>query len=103
MGHLAVARAPDATARTAVAATPSGGGLTAGRTTRLPADAQRAYARTVSQTHEPATDDRVHSTLATVDWRRMTFDLYRRVRATADPETAHAMWRETRDAMFGEH
>ncbi|KTR10436.1 MULTISPECIES: DUF1684 domain-containing protein [Curtobacterium] len=33
----------------------------------------------------------------------MTFDLYRRVRATSDPETAHAMWRETRDAMFGEH
>ena len=86
-----------------MAATPSGRGLTAGRTACLPAGAQRAYARTVSQTHEPATDDRVHSTLATVDWRRMTFDLYRRVRATSDPETAHAMWRETRDAMFGEH
>jgi hypothetical protein len=59
----------------------------------------------VSQTRpqEPTTDDRVHSTMATVDWRRMTFDLYRRVRATADPETAHALWRETRDAMFAEH
>ncbi|WP_031273177.1 DUF1684 domain-containing protein [Curtobacterium sp. B8] len=33
----------------------------------------------------------------------MTFDLYRRVRATPDPETAHAMWRETRDAMYADH
>lgn len=59
----------------------------------------------MSQTRpqEPTTDDRVRSTLATVDWRRMTFDLYRRVRATPDPQTAHALWRETRDAMFAEH
>jgi uncharacterized protein (DUF1684 family) len=59
----------------------------------------------VSQTRpqEPTTDDRVRSTLATTDWRRMTFDLYRRVRATPDPQTAHALWRETRDAMFAEH
>ena len=59
----------------------------------------------VSQTRpqEPTTDDRVRSTLATSDWRRMTFDLYRRVRATPDPQTAHALWRETRDAMFAEH
>jgi len=51
----------------------------------------------------PDTDTRVATALATVDWRRMTFDLYRRVRATPDPETAHAMWRETRDAMFADH
>lgn len=59
----------------------------------------------MSQTrpHEPTTDDHVRSTLATVDWRRMTFDLYRRVRATPDPQIAHALWRETRDAMFAEH
>jgi hypothetical protein len=59
----------------------------------------------VSQTRpqEPTTDDRVRSTLATTDWRRMMFDLYRRVRATPDPQTAHALWRETRDAMFAEH
>jgi uncharacterized protein len=49
------------------------------------------------------TRDRVETTLATIDWRRMTFDLYRRVRATDDPETAHALWREGRDAMFGDH
>jgi uncharacterized protein len=58
---------------------------------------------------EPTTDTTaqasgpVPTALATADWRRMTFDLYRRVRRTPDPETAHALWRETRDAMFSEH
>jgi hypothetical protein len=50
----------------------------------------------------PATE-RIATTFATIDWRRMTFDLYRRVRATSDPETAHALWRESRDAMFADH
>ncbi|PYY41511.1 MULTISPECIES: DUF1684 domain-containing protein [unclassified Curtobacterium] len=49
------------------------------------------------------TADRVRSTLATVDWRRRTFDLYRRARAAATPEAAHALWREGRDAMFAGH
>ncbi|WIB26330.1 DUF1684 domain-containing protein [Curtobacterium sp. MCSS17_015] len=49
------------------------------------------------------TADRVRSTLATVDWRRATFDLFRRVRATPDPEAAHTLWREGRDAMFAGH
>ncbi|MFZ7087308.1 DUF1684 domain-containing protein [Curtobacterium sp. RRHDQ10] len=47
--------------------------------------------------------ERIATTLATVDWRRTTFDLYRRVRSTSDPEAAHALWRESRDAMFADH
>jgi uncharacterized protein len=63
----------------------------------------RSLRRVTDLRTEAETDRTVVTALATVDWRRMTFDLYRRVRATRDPETAHAMWRETRDAMFAEH
>lgn len=59
--------------------------------------------RTLGGVTQTETADRVRTTLATVDWRRRTFDLYRRVRATPDPATAHALWRETRDAMFTDH
>jgi uncharacterized protein (DUF1684 family) len=96
------ARARDARTDTAA------GLLSGGRRTvapRLRAEEARgpaAYARTVSQT-ETLPADRAETALATVDWRRTTFDLYRRVRATADPAEAHALWRATRDAMFAEH
>ncbi|WP_152351318.1 DUF1684 domain-containing protein [Brachybacterium subflavum] len=41
--------------------------------------------------------------LATVDWRRTVFDLYRRVREAADPETGHRLWRAERDRLFAHH
>jgi uncharacterized protein len=52
---------------------------------------------------ERADADRVRTTLDTVDWRRTTFDLYRRVRDTRDPQAAHALWREGRDTMYADH
>lgn len=58
---------------------------------------------TADAVDDAARDDRVSSTLATIDWRETTFDLYRRVRETTDPETAHALWRECRDALFADH
>jgi uncharacterized protein len=45
------------------------------------------------------------ATLAVVDWRRRTHDLYRDVRtlATTDRAAAHARWREGRDSLFARH
>jgi uncharacterized protein len=45
----------------------------------------------------------VAATLAVLDWRRRTHDLYRAVRAEADPATAHALWRAGRDDLFATH
>ncbi|WP_258368738.1 DUF1684 domain-containing protein [Curtobacterium sp. MCBD17_013] len=50
-----------------------------------------------------AVDETTAATFATIDWRRSTFDLYRRVRAVGDPAEAHVLWRAGRDAMFAEH
>ena len=41
--------------------------------------------------------------LATLDWRRRTHDLYRRVRACPDPAEGHELWRQGRDALFATH
>lgn len=41
--------------------------------------------------------------LELVDWRRRVAELYARVRATADPQAAHAMWRTERDRLFRMH
>jgi uncharacterized protein (DUF1684 family) len=41
--------------------------------------------------------------LALADWRRQVSELYAAVRATDDPEKAHARWRSGRDALFRDH
>jgi uncharacterized protein (DUF1684 family) len=41
--------------------------------------------------------------LAVSDWRRRVHDLYRAVRADADPRAAHAAWVAGRDRLFGQH
>jgi uncharacterized protein (DUF1684 family) len=38
-----------------------------------------------------------------LDWRRRVLELYRRVRASDDPEEAWFMWRRERDEIFGRH
>jgi len=58
---------------------------------------------TTTGAEPPSTTDAIGSTLATVDWRRTTFDLYRRVREAPDPEAAHALWCAGRDALFATH
>jgi uncharacterized protein (DUF1684 family) len=45
----------------------------------------------------------VAATLAVLDWRRRTHDLYRAVRAEANPANAHALWRAGRDDLFATH
>ncbi len=42
----------------------------------------------------------VRTVLATVEWRRETFDLYRRVREAPTPEAGHRIWRSGRDSLF---
>lgn len=37
------------------------------------------------------------------DWRRRVSELYAAVRALADPEAGHAIWRDGRDRLFREH
>lgn len=37
---------------------------------------------------------------AVVQWRRATFDLYRRARDEPDPRVGHELWRTGRDALF---
>ncbi|CAI9393302.1 hypothetical protein MICABA_02397 [Microbacterium sp. T2.11-28] len=37
------------------------------------------------------------------DWRRRVFDLYARVRATADPAAGHRIWRRGRDELMARH
>lgn len=41
--------------------------------------------------------------LQLADWRRETAALYARVRAEADPATAHALWREGRERLLRSH
>lgn len=41
--------------------------------------------------------------LALLDWRRRIFDLYRRVRGSAEPARAWDEWRRVRDEMFATH
>ena len=41
--------------------------------------------------------------LELADWRRRTFDLYRRVRDANDPEEAWRLWRNARDRLFRTH
>lgn len=38
-----------------------------------------------------------------LDWKRRVFDLYREIRADADPEGACARWRAVRDELFRTH
>lgn len=38
-----------------------------------------------------------------VDWRRRVFGLYAAVRASANPERAHELWRAGRDALMADH
>jgi uncharacterized protein len=52
-----------------------------------------------SRTVGPVSD----SYLALADWRRRVSELYAAVRATDDPEKAHARWRSGRDALFRDH
>ena len=42
-------------------------------------------------------------TLTLLDWRRQVFDLYREVRAAADPSAAHARWCHVRRELFRHH
>jgi uncharacterized protein (DUF1684 family) len=37
------------------------------------------------------------------DWRRRVAELYADIRADADPERAHAHWRQVRDELLGKH
>jgi len=48
-------------------------------------------------------DDRALDLLALADWRRRVFDLYRDVRAAADPAAAWRTWRAGRDGLFAGH
>jgi len=41
--------------------------------------------------------------LELTDWRRRVAELYAAVRAEADPEQGHALWREGRDDLFQSH
>jgi uncharacterized protein (DUF1684 family) len=41
--------------------------------------------------------------LAVLDWRRRVAALYAEVRATSEPEAAHAVWRHGRDELFASH
>ncbi|MGY2704796.1 DUF1684 domain-containing protein [Nocardioides sp. HB32] len=43
------------------------------------------------------------SELTLVDWRMRVADLYAAVRAAADPEEGHRLWREGRAALFATH
>jgi uncharacterized protein (DUF1684 family) len=43
------------------------------------------------------------SQISLIDWRRQVNEMYAAVRAAADPEAAHARWREERDRLFREH
>ena len=43
------------------------------------------------------------ASLSVLDWRRQIAALYARVRATADPQSAHAVWRQGRDELFRHH
>jgi uncharacterized protein len=51
----------------------------------------------------PMAEPDVATTLAVLDWRRRTHDLYRAVRAESDPPTGHALWRAGRDELFAQH
>ena len=44
----------------------------------------------------------IGSALEIADWRRTVFALYAEVRASADPESAHSLWRAGRDRLFAE-
>jgi len=41
--------------------------------------------------------------LTLLDWRRRVFDLYREVRASADPSAAHTRWCDVRRELFRDH
>ena len=41
--------------------------------------------------------------LTLLDWRRQVFDLYREVRASADPSEAHGRWCDVRRELFRHH
>jgi hypothetical protein len=41
--------------------------------------------------------------LDVLDWRRKVLDLYRDVRATADPVASHELWRSGREQLVREH
>jgi len=41
--------------------------------------------------------------LTLLDWRRQVFDLYREVRAAADPSAAHVRWCDARRELFRHH
>ena len=41
--------------------------------------------------------------LSLLDWRRQVLALYAAVRDTADPASAHALWRAGRDALLAHH
>ena len=41
--------------------------------------------------------------LSLLDWRRQVHDLYARVRAEPDPESAHVLWSSGRDRLFATH
>lgn len=43
------------------------------------------------------------SELELADWRRRVAGLYAAVRAETDPQSAHGLWREGRDALFRGH
>lgn len=48
-------------------------------------------------------DLRTDAVLDLLDWKRQVFGLYAAVRAEADPEAAHAVWRSERDRLFRDH
>jgi uncharacterized protein len=41
--------------------------------------------------------------LTLLDWRRRVHDLYAAIRRTADPASAHMLWRSGRDDLFARH
>jgi uncharacterized protein len=55
----------------------------------------------VASSEAPA--GRARDVLALSDWRRRVADLYRRVRAAADPAEAWRIWRAGRDDLFARH
>ncbi|KAF0675114.1 DUF1684 domain-containing protein [Profundibacterium mesophilum] len=50
-----------------------------------------------------AENHKIPEAYALADWRRRINDLYVVIRATPGPKAAHALWQQTRSAMFRDH
>src|SRR5687768_18602053 len=65
--------------------------------------ARSGFTRRRAGTRPSMPDERADDLLDLLDFKREVADLYRRVRAAADPEAAWRDWRATRDGLFAGH